>query len=198
MRTAKKYSAPTWNEVHEMMLRIAEKIRDDAFRPDIIVGLARGGLVPARVFSDLLEQSNLATIRTECYVGTSKSKSKPVLSEKLSARVEGQSVLLVDDVADTGRSLKLAKRHIMESGAREIRIVALFKKPWSTLKPDYSAAETSLWVVFPWDMKETVRSAFENRGNMTNTELSEKLKSAGLPEPLVDRFLREISGEKTC
>lgn len=198
MRTAKKYSAPTWNEAHEMMLRIAEKIRDDGFKPDIIVGLARGGLVPARVFSDLLEQSSLGTIRTECYVGTGKSKSKPVLSEKLSARVEGQSVLLVDDIADTGRSLELARKHIMESGAREIRIVALFKKPWSTLKPDYSAAETSLWVVFPWDMKETVRSAFKNRGNMTNAELSEKLKSAGLPKTLVDRFLREITGEKTC
>jgi len=181
-----------------MMLEVAEKIRDDGFKPDIIVGLARGGLVPARVFSDLLEQSNLATTRTECYVGISKSKSNPVLSEQLSARVEGQSVLLVDDIADTGRSLELAKKHIMESGAREIRIVTLFKKPWSTLKPDYSAAETSRWVVFPWDMKETVRSAFENRGNMTNADLSEKLKSAGLPKTLVHRFLKEITGEKTC
>jgi len=198
MRTAKKYSAPTWSEAHEIMLKVAEKIRHDGFEPDTIVGLARGGLVPARVLSDLLEQSNLSTIRTECYVGTDKSKSKPVLSEQLSVRVEGQSVLLVDDVADTGRSLKLAKKHIAESGAREIRIVALFKKPWSILRPDYSAAETSQWVVFPWDMKETVRSEFENRGNMTDAELSEKLKSDGLPKKLVDRFVKEITGEKTC
>jgi uncharacterized protein len=198
MKPTEKYLVPTWTEAYRMILRVAERIIADGFKPDIIVGVARGGLIPARVLSDLLEQPNLTTVRIECYVGSGKSKPTPVLTEQLTACVKGQKVLLVDDVADTGCSLKLAEKHIAENGAQETRIVTLFHKPWSTLKPDYSADETSLWVVFPWDIKETVRSAFENRENATHVELSEKLKSTGLPRSLVDKFLKEIVWEETC
>lgn len=198
MKPTEKYLVPTWTEAYRMILRIAERIIADGFKPDTIVGVTRGGMIPARVLSDLLEQPNLTTIRTKCYVGSGKSKPTPALTEQLTACVKGQKVLLVDDVADTGRSLKLAKTHIAENGAQETRIVTLFHKPCSSLKPNYFADETSLWVVFPWDIKETVRSAFENRENATHAELSKKLKSAGLPRSLVDKFLKEIAWEETC
>jgi hypoxanthine phosphoribosyltransferase len=178
-----------------MMLKLAEKIRRGSFKLDVIVGVARGGLIPARVLSDLLEQPNLATIRTECYVGTHQTESAPVLIEQLSACMRGHRVLLVDDVADTGRSLQLAREHFVESGAVEYRIATLFRKPWSIVKPDYFSEETSLWVVFPWDLKETIREAFENRGDTSVSGLSKNLEFAGLPRLLADRFLKEIAGE---
>jgi len=198
MRAAEKYVAPTWNETYRMMLNLGGKINRSGFKPEVIVGVVRGGLIPARVLSDLLENPNLATVRTECYVGTDQAQPAPVLSQKLSACVNGRSVLVVDDIVDTGRSLKLTKEHIIKSGAKEVKIATLFRKPWSVLKPDYCENETSSWVVFPWDVKETVRSAFRNRGKTPATELSEKLKDAGLPKRLVDKFMREITGEKPC
>jgi hypoxanthine phosphoribosyltransferase len=199
MKPAETYTVPTWNETYQIMLKLAEEILRCGFKPDIIVGVARGGAIPARVLSDLLEQPNIGTVRTECYIGTHRAESEPVLSEQLSASVEGRRVLLVDDVADTGGSLQLAKEHIMKSGAREVKIATLFRKPWSVVKPDYCAAETSLWVVFPWDVKETVRSAFENRGDTPLTALSAKLEAVGLPKPLIGKFLKEIDGgNSTC
>jgi hypoxanthine phosphoribosyltransferase len=197
MKEAEKYLTPTWNKTYSIMLKLAEKIRGDGFKPDVIVGVARGGLIPARVLSDLLEQPNLATVRTECYIGTNQTKPEPVLSQQFSACVQGLMMLLVDDVADTGRSLKLTREHVLKSGAREVRIATLFRKPWSIVKPDYCTDETSQWVVFPWDIKETVRGAFENRGNTSVSDLAENLKAAGLPKPFIVRFLKEIAGENS-
>lgn len=197
MDPTETYTVPTWNETYQMMLKLAEKILDTGFKPDVIVGVARGGLIPARILSDLLEQPNLATVRTECYVGTHNAKPAPLLSQPISECVEAKKVLIVDDIADTGRSLKLAKEHILKGGAREVRVATLFRKPWSVVKPEYCRAETSLWVVFPWDIKETVRGAFENRGDTSISDLFEKLKAAGLPKQLVDRFLKEIAGENS-
>ena len=195
MRPTEKYAAPTWNQTYRMMLRLAQRINADGFRPDTIVAVERGGLIPARILSDLFENPNLVTLRIECYVGAHQTKPTPILKKQLSECVRGKRVLLVDDIADTGKSLKLAKEHVEESGAKEVRVATLFRKSWSIMSPDYCAKETSSWVVFPWDIKETVREAFESRGNTSVTELSEKLKEEGLPKRLVDRFLKQITGK---
>jgi len=107
-------------------------------------------------------------------------------------------VLVVDDVADTGRSLKLVKEHVVQGGARVVKVATLFQKPWSALKPDYFEKETENWVVFPWDLKETVRGVFENRGNATLSQLVLSLVNSGLPKSLVSAFLKEMAEEKPC
>ena len=56
-----EYEVPTWNQTYEMLLDQAEKIRK-TYQPDVIIGVARGGLVPARILTDLLEAPQVATI----------------------------------------------------------------------------------------------------------------------------------------
>ncbi len=195
MNLAEKYLAPTWAEIYSGLEDLATKICASGFRPDIIVAIIRGGLVPGRIISDLLEQPNVATVRIECHVGTDRTKPVPKLSQPLSVGVKAQKVLLVDDVADTGCSLQLAKEHIEKSGAGAVRVATLYSKPWSKVKPDYFGEETSFWIVFPWEVKEIVRTAIENSGNTLLPALSETLYAKGLPKPLVDRFLKEIAGD---
>lgn len=198
MKSLEKYAVPSWSEIYRILLTIAFKIYSSGFDPDIIVGVARGGLVPSRILSDLLENPNLATIRTEFYFGTSKAKSAPVLKQKLSTSVEGKKVLIVDDIVESGCSLKLAKEHIVDSGAKDIRTTVLYCKPSCVEKPDYWVRETPLWVVFPWDLKETIRAAFDNSNSTSIVELAKTLKAAGLPKSLVDRFLKEMIGGASC
>ena len=73
-----EFEIPSWDQIYTLLLNIAGAIRKSEFEPDVIVGVSRGGWLPARILSDLLENPNLANITTEFYVGVSKTKGKPL------------------------------------------------------------------------------------------------------------------------
>jgi hypoxanthine phosphoribosyltransferase len=114
--------------------------------------------------------------------------------------VADKKVLIVDDVADTGKSLKLVKEHVLQQGAKEARTATLYYKPWSLVKPDYYEKETRLWIVFPWEMRETIRKIVEKRRDKDAPIEKEtaKLVKAGLPKQLAERFLKEMFEERNC
>jgi hypoxanthine phosphoribosyltransferase len=104
-----------------------------------------------------LNINNLTSIRIEYYSGVNETKTEPKLVYPLGVDVKGMGVLVVDDVADRGDSLILAKKHIQEMGANEVKFATLHYKPWSKFKPDYYASEHSSWIVYPWEVTETAR-----------------------------------------
>jgi hypoxanthine phosphoribosyltransferase len=199
VETEAKFEVPTWKQIYEMLLSQAEKIRKSCFKPNVTIAISRGGWLPARVLSDLLETS-LANVSVEYYLGVAETKTEPVLTEGVSTVVTGKKVLIADDVADTGKSLKLLKEHILQQGAKEARTATVYYKPWSVVKPDYYERETRLWVVFPWEIRETIRKIFEKRRDKSVSieEETAKLVKAGLPKQLTERFLKEMFEEKTC
>jgi hypoxanthine phosphoribosyltransferase len=191
------FEVPTWNTIYAMLLSQAKKICQSGFKPDVIVGVTRGGWIPARILSDLLEIPNLATVRVEFYLGVAETLNKPALTQGVSAGVLGKKTLVVDDVADTGRSLQLVKEHLLQQGAAEVQIATLYYKPFSLAKPDYYEKKTRRWVVFPWDIKETARKFVEKHQDKSAINLeTAKLVKAGLPKPLVKAFLKEVLGER--
>ena len=195
-----EFEVPTWDQIYEMLLNLVEKIRKNGFKSDIIVGVSRGGWPPARVLSDLMSNPNLANVRAEFYLGVAETKEEPVLTQPVSMKVAGKKVLVVDEVADTGKSLKLVKEHIIEKGATEVKIATVYFKPWSIVKPDYYEKETSRWIVFPWETKETVRKIVkkcEKTGKPIGEEAA-KLVKAGISPRLVKKFLKEILEEGKC
>jgi len=200
MKPELEFEAPAWNQIYCMLLNLAEKISKNKFKPDLIVGVSRGGWPPARVLSDLLNNPNLANIRAEFYLGVAETKGEPVLTQPVSMPVAGKRVLVVDEIADTGKSLKLVKEHLIEHGATEVKIATIYYKPWSIVKPDYYEMETRCWVVFPWEIKETVRKIVKKcREKKTPPEKEmAKLVKAGLPEKLAKKFLKEIVEEESC
>jgi hypoxanthine phosphoribosyltransferase len=99
----------------------------------------------------------------------------------------------VDDISDSGESLQLAKNHLEKQGAKEIKIATLYAKASTKTKPDYCEKQTSNWVVFPWDTKETIRKIIENQaGKCVTGKEMEKLVKAGLPKQLAEKFLKEM------
>jgi hypoxanthine phosphoribosyltransferase len=193
-----EFEVPTWNQIYDMLLNLAEKIKKDRFKPDLIVGVSRGGWPPARVLSDLMDNPNLANVRAEFYLGVAETKGEPVLTQPVSTSVAGKKVLIVDEVADTGKSLKLVKEHIIEDGAVKVKVATVYYKPWSIVKPDYYEKETSSWIVFPWEIKETIRKIVKKcKENGKSIEIeAAKLVRAGLSAELTGRFLKEIEEEK--
>jgi len=195
-----EFEVSTWNQIYDMLLRLAEKIRKDGFKPDVIVGVSRGGWPPARVLSDLLDNPNLASVKAEFYLGVAETKGEPVLMQPVSTTVTNKKVLIVDEVADTGKSLKLIKEHIIGEGAAEVKVATVYYKPWSIVIPDYYERETRCWIVFPWEIKETVQKIVKKcreKGKTVEVEV-DKLVKAGLSAELVGRFLKEILEEEAC
>jgi hypoxanthine phosphoribosyltransferase len=195
-----EFEAPTWNQIYNMLLNLADKIRKDKFKPDIIVGVSRGGWPPARVLSDLMNIPNLANVRAEFYVGVAETKDEPVLTQPVSMPLTGKNVLVVDEIADSGKSLRLVVKHIAEQDAEKIKVATIYYKPWSIVKPDYYEKETRSWVVFPWEIKETVRKIVKRcreRGKSLEEE-TEKLVKAGIAGELLERLLNEVFEEENC
>jgi len=189
-----KFEIPTWEKIYELLLNLAGKIRKANFEPDVIVGISRGGWPPARIMSDLLENPELANVKAEFYLGVAKTKSEPVITQPVSVSVHGKKILIVDDVADTGKSLRLVRLHLKEQGATDVKIATIYYKPWSVVAPDWYERKTSQWVIFPWERKETVRNVvkkFKSEGK-TVQEAKETLIRHGLDRKLVERFLEEI------
>ncbi len=199
MEASAKFEVTTWNKIYNMLLSQAKKICQSGFKPDVIVGVTRGGWVSARVLSDFLGIPDLVTVRVEFYLGVAETKNEPVLTQGVSAVVTGKKVLIVDDVADTGKSLQLAREHVLQQGATEVRTATVYRKPWSVIKPDYYETETRCWVVFPWETKETIRKIVEKHGDKNVIEMeTAKLVKAGLSKQLAERFLKEAFEERDC
>lgn len=195
MSSELKYEIPSWEQIYSMLLENAEKVRKSGFKPDVIVGVSRGGWPVARVMSDLLENPNLANVKAEFYVGVAETKSKPEITQPVSVSVVGKKVLIVDDVADTGESLHLVKSHVLERGAKEAKVATIYYKPWSILVPDYYEKETSRWIIFPWERKESVRNIMEKceREGESFEQEKKRLVESGLDRELLERFVQEIS-----
>ncbi len=150
----------SWDEAARMTEKLADSID---YAPDVLVGISRGGLVPVRILSDKMYIGNVGVMGIGFYKSMGKTAKFPQITQELSKDVSGKSVLIVDDVADTGRSLAVAKEYLKERDAKEVRIATLHYKPSSQVKPDYFIDTTTKWVVYPWERHETERELKEKK-----------------------------------
>lgn len=141
----------TWQELDALIDELARKIN---YKPDVLIGVSRGGLIPVRLLSDRLNNPNVAVIRTEFYTGVGTTTKTPKITQDIPIDVKGKTLLVVDDVADSGKSLQLIKKHLLAKGAKEVKIATLHYKSTSIVKPDYYAKETTEWLSYPWEKHE--------------------------------------------
>jgi len=185
-----------WNEIYDGCIELADQIKKNGFNPEIIVGVARGGWIPARILSDLLGNTFVASIKVEFYKGVAETAKKPVVSQQVSTSVAGKRVLVVDDVADTGESLVTVRQNLLSRGASEVKIATLHYKPKSVLRPDFYVRETSAWIVYPHERYEFVENRvakFKAQGKSVS-EAKEELVRIGLSRNLVEKFVSECWG----
>jgi hypoxanthine phosphoribosyltransferase len=157
--------------------------------------VARGGWGPARIFSDLFNDARVASMKIEFYTDISETAKAPKVMQPVSTAVAEKSLLVVDDVADSGLSLQVAVEHLKARGAKEVRTTTLYYKPWSIFTPDYYARETRAWLVFAHEMAEFMRlrmKARETEGTSPETMRNEFIQ-LGIPKFLVDLIAMETA-----
>ncbi|MEI6242625.1 MAG: phosphoribosyltransferase [Chlamydiota bacterium] len=146
----------TWEEVTQLSQDLQKQIVGSSFDPDVVIGISRGGLVPARLLSDLLDKNGLFIIRVAFYTAMGKTQKEPKLLQGIEKDiVQGKSVLLVDDVADSGRSLAFAITYLQSFSPREIKVATLHYKRRSCVTPDFYAKLEERWIIYPWEAVES-------------------------------------------
>ncbi|MGV3114641.1 phosphoribosyltransferase [Corynebacterium freneyi] len=141
----------TWEGFGDASRELAQTIADDGFDPEVIIAIARGGLVAAGALSYALGVKLSDAINVEFYTDVHETLPDPILLEPLLdvESISNRKLLVVDDVADSGRTLRLVLDILAEHGA-DVRSAVLYEKSVSVVKPDYTWRHTDEWIVFPW------------------------------------------------
>lgn len=141
----------SWDEFGDAAREIAQQVVDSGFVPDVVVAIARGGLIPGGAVAYALGTKGVGTMNIEFYTDIGETLSDPrILPPLMDTReLPGQKVLVVDDVADSGRTLALVMDILARQGS-DARSAVLYTKPRSIITPDYSWKATDEWITFPW------------------------------------------------
>lgn len=141
----------SWDELGTGVRALADRIAADGYRPDIVLSIARGGLLVGGALGYALGVKNTFTVNVEFYTDVDERLPMPIMLPPVPALVDlGEArVILADDVADTGQTLALVKSYCAAHVA-EVRAAVLYEKPWSTFPSDYVWRRTNRWIVFPW------------------------------------------------
>ena len=147
----------SWDDFGVATRDISRAIVADGFQPEVVVAIARGGLLPGGAIAYGLGAKNCGALNVEFYTGVGTVLDAPeVLPPALDlSYLTGRRVLLVDDVADSGRTLDLAVKLLNRQGA-DVRSAVIYTKPTTIIAPDYSWRDTSLWIEFPWSHRGSV------------------------------------------
>jgi len=174
----------SWDEAHGLARTLAHKIIESGFEPDVVIGIARGGLVPARMVCDFLLQHDLISIRTEHWGVASKNEIARIkFSLPKEADISGKKVLVVDDVADTGDSFSVAMDYLKAKYPLDIRTAVLQYKACSTVIPDYwgEKLEDWNWIIYPW-------AFYEDMAGFVDKLLSRPITAEELRKGLINNF----------
>jgi uncharacterized protein len=150
----------TWLDLGAGSRELAEIVHADGYRPEIILAIARGGLLVAGALAYALEVKNTFTMNVEFYTGVDERLDMPMLLPPVPDLVDFSEtkVLIADDVADTGATLALVKR-FLEGKVAETRCAVLYEKPRTTVRCEYVWRRTDRWIDFPWSVEAPVTAA---------------------------------------
>ena len=159
----------TWEVFGRASRQLARQIAVSPWKPELIICIARGGLVLGGALSYALDMKTIGSINVEFYTGMNDTLAQPrILDPQIEISAElGSRALVVDDVADSGRTLRMVMEMMADGSLRDTkgnpvrydaRSAVLYEKPGTVIKPDYCWRATDKWINFPWSTKPPVNT----------------------------------------
>ena len=173
-----KVKLVSWEEIVDWAWNLAKIIKKDGYKPDVIVALARGGYVPARLLCDFLDVENLLSIQSQHWTEAAKAEERAIIKFQYQVDLSNYNVLVVDDIVDTGDTLKLARDFVEEKWRpKQLKTAALqWISPVAKFKPDYYYIEVKDWTWFqyPWTRLEDTYQFIKRMVSETYKETGKK------------------------
>lgn len=180
----------TWQRLHKEVFLLSKQVERSGYKPDLIVAIARGGMTIAQILSDFLSLP-VATFTISSYKDLNQNKLSDI-SYHLGGDIKNKHTLLVDDVSDSGKTLERSVKYVHGLGVLSVTTATVFMKPKTAYVPDFFSVQTDRWIVFPFEIKETIVSVSNlmKKENKTNEEIRKKLKEIKIPEKYIATYLK--------
>lgn len=178
----------SWQEFHNDVFSLAQQILSKELKFDRLVCIERGGAVVTRFLSDFLK------LPTSGFVMVSYKEfnqtSQPKIKEELAADIKGEKILLVDEIVDSGSTFRMALEYLETLKPQKIMTLAPYIKPTTKLKPDFWQVKTDRWVIFPYEVRETIQDLKEmlQKQGWSEEKIKQKLIKLNLKEAWVKDF----------
>ena len=198
----------SWEDIEDLLWEIFISLRTDGYNPDVVVGVARGGLAPARILVDYLQNKYICTFQMGHWIGGTKLSEKPSLVFPLpEVDLSDKKVLVVDDVSDEGGTMEEVANYLAGK-VGDIRTSVLVSKADSKFMADYcpKIMKQWRWVLFPWSKHEDLLSFTEKVLQLTGgaaiediVRILEDSMSVEIVTSEIEKVLRDmqLAGEIT-
>jgi hypoxanthine phosphoribosyltransferase len=137
----------SWGDFGTLARRLAEIL--EPYQPQIILGIARAGLFPATAVACSL-RCEFFPIRLTRRVNDEVLFDQPLWKTPVPAEVNGKTVAVVDDIADTGQTLAIAAESATALGAVQVVTASLITHSWADPFPQVSTLLSDEFIIFPW------------------------------------------------
>jgi len=181
-----EYYSITWRRLHTDTHTLAQKIIKGNQKYDLIVAIARGGFTISHILTDFLRLP-VASFTVSSYKDL-KQVGNPEIAFEVGGNLKGKRILLVDDCSDTGKTFIRGMKYLKELGAESVGTASPYIKPWTKVIPDFYVRSTKKWIVFPFDVRETIE-AIQRRG-LTDAQVREELKTIKFFPHLVNHYVK--------
>lgn len=162
-----KFEKVSWDRFEKDCLTVSKKL--NKLNIQIIVAISRGGLVAGRLFSDFLNKP-VSEIAIYSYQNLKQEKETKI-TETPSRSFKNETLLIVDDVADSGKTFKIAVEYFKTLGVKKIYTLAVYYKSKTQFMPDFVGRKIDAWIIYPYETVETYKSFVQMFGS------SEKAKN---------------------
>ncbi|MBI4545121.1 MAG: phosphoribosyl transferase [Gemmatimonadetes bacterium] len=148
----------TWEVFGELCRALAVKAIASGYAPDLVIGIAKAGVIPGAVIASIL-RCDFFAMKISRRAGVEQVREQPKILSAAPRQAADQRVLIVDEICTTGETLRLALAAVRHVNPLEVRTATSFVKLGGH-KPDFYAIETDARVIFPWD-RQVVNEAGE-------------------------------------
>jgi hypoxanthine phosphoribosyltransferase len=184
-----EYHSVSWKQLHSITHQLTEKIQKGGTQLDLIVGIARGGLTIAHISSDFLKLP-VASFTISSYKDLQQQELSDI-SFHVGGDIKGKHILLMDDVSDTGKTFIRGIKYLSDAGAASVITASPFIKPWTKYLPEFYIKDVDKWIVFPYDMRETVEAIQANfaKEGKTHEHIKKQLSLIKIPKRYITKYL---------
>jgi len=153
----RRYLTLNWSDIEMLVHKLAERI-SSIYEPNMLIGILRGGAIVASMLSDVLDMREVYTIGCRSYTGVGERETIVIYQPLSLNSLLDRDVLVVDDVADTGDTMKHIVQYVKGFEPKKVRTATLHIKPHTSFIPDFYVENVNAWIVYPWSVNEFVRN----------------------------------------
>jgi hypoxanthine phosphoribosyltransferase len=138
----------SWEVFGELCRALAVKVAQSGYRPDLIIGIAKAGVIPGAVIASIL-RCDFFSMKISRDVGVERVRARPKILSAAPREAAGKNVLIVDEIATSGETLRMALNAVRQIAPADMKTAVSFAK--GKYDPDFYALKTEATIIFPWD-----------------------------------------------